>query len=51
MGRASLIVALVVLVLLAGGAALLGLFPPEPVPQRVEKPVPLDRVAPPPPRP
>ncbi len=48
MGRASLIVAGVVLLLLAAGAALLGLFPPEPVAQRVEKPVPLDRVAPPP---
>jgi hypothetical protein len=44
-------VAAVVLVLLAAGAALLGLFPPEPVTQRVEKPVPLDRVTTPPPRP
>jgi hypothetical protein len=47
-GRASLIVAGVVLLLLAAGAALLGLFPPDPAPQRVERPVPLDRVAPPP---
>jgi hypothetical protein len=45
-GRISLIVAAVVLLVLAAGVAFMGIFPPEPQTRTIERPVPLERVAP-----
>lgn len=46
MSRLVLIVAAVLLVIVALGVAWLGLLPPEPRSQRIERPVPIDRPGP-----
>ena len=47
MSRLLLIVVAVLLVVAAVAVLWLALLPPEPAPQRIERPVPIDRAAPP----